>query len=122
MFLQKGSSPSWDMFGIMSPRCPMILFEIEDWLKQKQLEICVTSLIRPKTTDSGIHAVGRAADFIICKIVDHAVIPYVNYVHDSLLIWVNSKYFYDPVRKTIMYHKVDDPTKGGYHFHLQVSH
>jgi len=76
-------------------------------------EILVTSLFRPKTDDSGVHALGRAADI---RTVDYFTTKQIT----VLVFLINSMYVYDAPRlnyNVALYHRVEGNT---WHIHIQV--
>jgi hypothetical protein len=113
--LQQTSSPQYYMFKNMSPKLLMIFFDICKVCDEKGLKIVVTSMIRPKTIDSGIHELGRAIDFILDDNSDENIQWLVDYV--------NQKYQYDPGRpllNTLIWHSANgEKAFASPHFHLQ---
>ena len=114
--LKKGS-PRWEMFGEIEPKLGLIFFDLCCLLERHGIDnIIITSIIRPKINDSGVHALGRAMDISLETIPDHMLYMINTYM--------NEKWIYDPNRKhlnTCVIHTGD-----GYdndiapHIHLQV--
>jgi hypothetical protein len=101
-------------FWQVKPKLRLILCHLDycakNWLRK---EITITSIIRPKTTDSGIHALKRAADVRTKKVFTKREI-------EKIMAYFNWHYQYDPKRpniKTFVYHKVEGSE---FHFHIQV--
>lgn len=80
--------------------------------------IFVSSMIRPKTNDSGVHATGRAIDFSLNEYTDRGDIKRVLSKSEiaDLLIAMNLKYPRDDDFDTLKYHNAGS----GYHLHAQV--
>lgn len=115
--IQLESSSLWWHFGELDPKCSMIFFDIVNKCKEMGVKVIITSMIRKKTTDSGIHAAKRAIDFILdTGVSDRAM------VISTILNYINGKYEYRPgsAFKTLIYHKVGGDF-GNFHFHLQVA-
>lgn len=110
------SSAKWDMFGLLKTKVSKIFFEICETVECLGKEhIIITSMIRPKKNDSGVHELARAIDFVIPYLNDNEI--------NSILDAVNTNYVYDikrPEKKTLIYHSTDSYNASGYHFHLQV--
>lgn len=116
--IQQGSSATPSMLLEVSSKLSMIFWEIVYRANVKGYKVLITSIIRPKTTDSGIHSLARAIDFIFVT-DNNNIIPY-NDFYDSLIKDINTKYPYDPSRPahvTLEWHQV--PGFGGWHFHCQ---
>lgn len=115
--IKQGSSANFEMFGDISPRLGIIFYELarkaKDWgLK----ELIITSIIRPKTNDSGVHALGRGIDISTQNMNQDLI--------DALVNFINLRYTYDIARpqiKTAIYHSTDAAGDAGFHIHLQVS-
>jgi hypothetical protein len=115
--IKQYSSASWEHFSRISPRLGVVFFELarkaQDWgLK----ELVITSIIRPKTNDSGVHALGRGIDISTANMNQDLI--------DSLVEFINNRYSYDmqrPELKTAIYHSTDAAGDDGKHLHLQVA-
>lgn len=99
-----------------SPKLVKILFDVvEKW--NGKFDVLCTSIIRKHTTDSGIHAYGRAVDFLLI-LKDRTPMISAKYI-DETVDYINGKYPYSEKYKTIQWHSVGGGF-GTYHFHLQV--
>lgn len=91
-----------------------ILFFLDNKsIKEFNKEIFITSLIRPKKKDSGIHALKRAGDIRTKNYYTKSQI-------ETLVSFLKNTYIYDPKRpkyKIVLYHKVHGSTL---HIHVQV--
>jgi hypothetical protein len=113
----KEGSARWEQFGSISPRLGVVFYELarkaQDWgLK----ELVITSIIRPQTNDSGVHALGRGIDISTHNMNQDLI--------DSLVDFINKRYTYDMARpqlKTAIYHTTDAAGDPGKHLHLQVA-
>lgn len=115
--LKHGSSARWDMFGRIQPKLGIVFYEFCKELEHTGIkDITVTSIIRPKENDSGLHALGRAID-IRCDFDDD--------IGDQIMQFLNNRYVYDMNRlhiKTIIKHVgIGYGRDVGKHYHLQVS-
>lgn len=102
-----------EQFWQLNPKLRMILCNLDfmciKWFKK---EIILTSLIRPKTTDSGIHKAKRGADARTIGYFDRQEI-------ETIVEYINLQYPYDPKRpkmKSAIFHDVGL----GEHIHIQV--
>lgn len=114
--IQEGSSADMSMFCKINPRLGFIFFDIVKECNKKNIFVVITSMIRPKTTDSGIHSEGRAIDFILNDNSKENIA--------WLLHYVNNIYSYGPNNKfqTLIWHSAGGPGAfGSPHFHLQVN-
>lgn len=118
ILVKEGSSFKWEMFGAIHPKLSMIFFDCAHTLWRHGIkDVVITSGIREKTTDSGVHALGRGLDFSGGGIDQETRL--------FLMEYINTKYPYDPTRpnfKTIVWHEgTGYAGDRAYHFHLQVS-
>ncbi len=110
-------------FWQLDPKLRMILTVLDFMcIKRFKKEIILTSLIRPKTTDSGVHEAKRGADL---RTIDYFTPQEI----ETILEFINLDYPYDPVRpnmKTAIYHEVKETLKdkdtelSGLHIHIQT--
>lgn len=117
MISLKEGTPTWDMFGKIDSKLMLVFAEAYDWLRNEGVSsITVTSIIRPQTTDSGVHAAGRGIDVSIQGIPRSLLLPLQEYI--------NNTFPYDherPLMQTCVLH-----VGGGYakdqaeHLHFQV--
>jgi len=111
----KEGTCDWKQFGEISPKLGMIVYYVMGRLVDFGIqEATITSLIRPKDKDCGIHACMRAADIRIDFPMDIA---------KKIEQEVNLLYPYDinrPLYKTIIMHSSDDYNDNGIHLHIQV--
>lgn len=100
-----------DQWWNTPPKLRMIACDMEWYvLKNFKIELEITSIFRPKTTDSGIHSCFRAIDFSSHGFSPEQIEEVYNYVND--------KYPYGKGElKTLIHHDVGQ----GPHFHLQIS-
>ena len=114
--IKNGSSANWDMFGKVSTTLSELFFRLLSLLKKRGYDkFTITSIIRPKKADSGIHEAGRAIDFTVSNITGEDIEWFVNHV--------NRVFPYDVSRqniKTLIYHETGNYDDPGLHFHLQV--
>jgi len=118
-FLGAETHSTPDMVFEVHPRLAMIMFDVECYMHRKGTEATWTSIIRPQSGDSGIHAAKRAADLRVTGVLKPGeAIELVDYL--------NSKYCYDPARPKLETAKVNDG--GNYdgqgpsaHIHIQVA-
>jgi len=111
--LKKGTA-RWEMMGQIRPLLGKIVYNIVDWFDRNGVhDIVITSIIRPKTDDSGIHALGRAVDISIEELPG-------NLVFECIKVF-NALYPYDSKYNTIVPH-IGKGYKGdiGPHLHVQV--
>ncbi len=120
--IQEGCSARWMMFGLVAPKLNLIFWDLCGVNYNNGVNTMITSIIRPRTTDSGIHEAKRAIDFVLTG-VNNYTLPFGE-SHQKLLDYCNDKYIYRPQSQilTLMWHQanVEGPLSG-YHFHLQVS-
>lgn len=113
--LKEGSSARWEMFGMIAPSLGHIFYDAVMFLqKQGVNDVTITSIIRPKTEDSGVHEVGRAIDIRT---------DFSSGVVDALIEYLNKRYIYDIYRrelKTAIYHSTSAAGDAGCHIHIQV--
>lgn len=103
------------MFTQIHPKLGMVFYHLYLLLSEKGIqEITVTSIIRPKTEDSGVHAEGRAIDVSV---------NFDTLVAQDVVNTINNSYIYDlkrPHLKTAILHTTDILQDSGLHIHLQV--
>lgn len=113
--IRKNSSANFNMFGDIDPRLGMVYFDFILFLKLNGVnETFITSMIRPKTGDSGIHALKRAID---------VASSFSKSLGRRAMEYINNKYIYDPDRpnyKTIIFHVTSAAGDAGEHYHIQV--
>lgn len=111
------SKPCWDMFGDISPKLGLVVFDLACFLgRHGTKEMHITSIIRPMKNDSGVHACGRGIDVSV-KNIDKEILPVARE-------YINQKYQYDsarPRKETMVIH-VGSGYEGdkAVHIHLQV--
>ena len=78
----------------------------------------ITSTIRPKTTDSGVHATGRAIDIGVRKLDGSRVVfnKYLISVFRKLAYIINVAYPRPDKKFTVWFHN----SGLGWHFHIQM--
>jgi hypothetical protein len=110
--IKKESTADWSHFGQIFPKLGLIFFDICLWLEKRGYEkVVITSIIRPKIHDSGIHETGRAMDIRLTFPCDIA---------NELVEYINNKYPYEGGRyKTAVRHTVDTYNDAGDHIHIQ---
>lgn len=112
----KNGTAKFEHFGQISPKLGMIFYYFCGRLVDHGIKnAIVTSIIREKKEDSGVHAVGRAID-----VAD----TFARDVGRKIEEEINTMYPYDPNRpnlKTIIYHKVDTYNDAAFHYHIQVN-
>ena len=111
------SSAQFWMLGQLQPKCCKILFHIAELCAKNDIKIILITILRRRTSDTGMHQQGRAIDFILEHERDDR-----KEVINWLLATVNKTYVYrewSPFN-TLIYHKVGGEL-GQAHFHLQVS-
>lgn len=116
--IKAGSSATWDMFGEISPTLAVMFFDFVCLAKRHGIKkVIITSMIREKKDDSGVHSVGRGIDVSISTMDNDFLLMAQEYI--------NMKYQYDiarPLLKSFVIH-----TGSGYnsdvgrHIHLQSS-
>ena len=115
--IQHESSAQWHHFGILKPKLCKIFFEIVEMCDEMDREVIITSLVRPKTIDTGIHSLARAIDFIL-DVNDDLIVNYLTTI-------INKKYIYDsdrPTIETLIWHSsVGAGAFANKHFHLQCA-
>lgn len=109
-----------DIF-LLHPQLLQIYFEVCNYcMKNYSMIPSITSMIRPKRNDSGVHATGRAMDISRCQYDDNGIavlgtLPQV--AIDEVVALINTEFPRSDDYKTIKYH-----SEGiGYHFHLQIA-
>jgi len=116
MISLKEGSPTWPMFGAIHPRLGILLYEFVDMLRMNGVDhVTITSLMRRKEGDSGIHELGRAVDIRLD--FDHELAF-------ALVKAINEKHPYSnnrPEMRTAIIHATDAYGDNGTHIHLQVS-
>jgi len=116
MIKLKEGTAKWEHFGEISPKLGEVFFSFYSKLKDYGVnDITVTSIIRHKADDSGVHAVGRAIDI-------RADFDY-NSIGKYAMEYINQKYTYDIARgelKTCVYHSTSTYGDEGLHYHLQT--
>lgn len=118
--IQPNSSAKAEMLLEIDPQLFFVFGDVLKFAKEKGFDVIITSIIRPHTTDSGIHEAKRAIDFLLAY--QDRVLDFGNNEY-GFIDYINGKYMYDSTRpeiRTIMWHKMDDASFGGFHFHLQV--
>lgn len=118
LIFDKKYSAKPEMIFKCSPKLISILFDLVNKWNGK-FDVLATSIIRPRTTDSGIHSYGRAVDFLLV-LPDGSPLLSDKLIQETLE-YVNDKYEYSPNSKlkTLIWHTVGGGF-GSYHFHLQV--
>ena len=105
----------WEHFGRIKPTLGIIFYDFVQKLKENGItDVCVTSIIRPKVRDTGVHRAGRAIDIRA---------SFSESIGEEVMDYINKKYKYDPERpeiKTCVYHATDNAGDPGWHYHLQV--
>ena len=113
--IKKDSSARFEHFGKISPKLGKVFFDVVKYLALAgHKDVVITSIIRPKKDDSGVHEEGRAMD-ISCTFSDE--------IGDDMMYWINMHYQYDknrPQLKTIIRHLTENYDDPGMHYHLQV--
>ena len=113
--IREGSSARWEMFGQIDPGLGQLFYKFVEALKMNGAEeVIITSIIRPKENDSGVHEAGRG--------IDMASI-YPKDVTEKICNYINQMYPYDisrPNMKSIIHHKTNVYNDNNWHFHLQV--
>lgn len=117
MLVLKPGTATWDMLGRIEARLLLILADTARWLELEGVRVLtITSLIRPKENDSGVHALGRGVDLSVHGIPSSLLLPLQEYL--------NTKYQYDPMRpnmQTCVLHIGNGyGTDKAEHIHLQV--
>jgi hypothetical protein len=114
--LKDGSTARWEMMGDISPRLGIVFYDMcrkaKDWGVK---EIVITSIIRHKESDSGVHELGRAIDIRTSNMANEMV--------SALVDFINKRYTYDMLRpeiKTAISHCSTNYGDPGNHIHLQV--
>ena len=109
----RGQNASSEMISLISPNLKIILFDVNNWLKERGHEMTITSMIRPQSGDSGVHAAKRAFDISIKGIENLA---------QELCDYVNKKYVYGNGKKTAILNDGGNYAGQGIanHIHFQV--
>lgn len=109
----KNGSADWCMFGEISPKLGIIFYEFVLLAKRRGvINLVVTSIIRHKENDTGIHAIGRGIDISLNGIPKNTAIE----ICDE----INALYPYGNNKQSALMH-----TGNGYkgdiaeHIHLQ---
>ena len=91
------------------PRIWTIYEKLETYCIVNCTHAKITSTWRRKTTDSGIHELGRAIDVV-------PVHPLRFHVCERIRDLINWEFEYDEHRKTCLWHNAGS----GYHWHIQI--
>ena len=114
--IKKNTSAKWEHFGEIVPKLGKVFFDVVNYLSHAGFkDIVITSIIRPKKDDSGVHEAKRAID-ISCTFPDE--------VGDDMMYWINLHYPYDrkrPQMKTIIRHVTDSYGAPVKHYHMQCT-
>jgi len=118
VLIKSGSSAKWEMFSDLAPKVCFVFYDLYMLLKLHGVpDIIITSLIRPKENDSGVHALGRAIDVSVTNIPKE--------LHPLIVEYINAKYPYDksrPEMNTLIIHTgVGYDGDIGSHIHIQCS-
>jgi len=113
--LKTPSTARWEHFGKIKPTLGIVIYDLADWLYLKLgRDITITSMIRPKLDDSGIHAEGRAVDIAA---------DFDMQTGEEMMDYINKMYVYDVNRlkyKTIIRHESKAYNDNALHYHIQV--
>lgn len=111
----KNGSADWCMFGEISPKLGIIFFEFVQLMKRRGVDnLVITSIIRHKENDTGIHMMGRAIDVSLNGISKKIAVEVCNII--------NALFQYGNNKSTAIIH-----TGNGYqgdiaeHIHLQAN-
>jgi hypothetical protein len=112
--LRDGSTACWNMFGYISPRLGIVFYDFCLFLRDHGVtEVIITSIVRPKKDDSGVHFLGRGID---------VANSFPQIIGQQAMNYINSKYPYDknrPEIKTVIFHETNDYNDAALHYHLQ---
>ena len=115
MITLKEGTAKWEHFGQIHPQLGKVFYDFCKKLKSLGVnDIVITSIIRPKTKDSGVHECGRAIDIRA---------DFQFGAGEKAMDYINSVYKYDKDRnwlRTAIFHKTKAAGDYGDHFHLQV--
>lgn len=114
--LKDGSSATWSMFGEIHPRLGVIFYDFVKKLEELGVKhVIISSIIRPKSGDSGIHALGRAIDISASTIPEDLGAQASSYINEKYIYsLINNKY------NCVLYHQTNAAGDDGLHYHLQV--
>lgn len=103
----------------LHPRLILIAADFIDYAYRRYgILLTISSILRPKTTDSGVHERGRGIDFSRHQYLDNGLILASIPEKDcnDICVSINHKYPRDDGHETIKWHD----SGSGFHFHLQV--
>lgn len=110
--IRKGSSATWEMFSKISPILGLVFYDFVGFLQKHGVDsVTITSIIRPKTNDSGVHSLGRGMDIA-------NTFPFA--IGEAAMEYINMTYPYGKGLDTIMFHETNNAGDNGKHYHIQV--